>query len=362
MPLPIVTYVGAPGEANRLTVARAGREITLTDPAATIAAEAPCRALDAHTASCDGGKPTPEGADSVAVQLGDGPDSVAVAPGLGIVARLFGADGDDVLTGGDEDDTIDGGTGADRVDGGEGIDVLSFVGRSAGVTADVAAGRTSDGDVFSGFEVIWGGDGPDRLLGGPGPDILTGGRGADTVRGAGGEDTLNGDLGADRLDGGAGDDELSGDPPQGDDYYTPIIKLRPDVLHGGPGDDTLLDSGGANVLAGDSGDDLLVGGAGPDRLLGGSGADRLFGHGGRDLLNGGAGSDRLFGEQGSDFVAGGKGADRLSGGAGADRLSARDRRRDRVECGRGRDTARIDAEDRVHACEILRPRGYTSSG
>ena len=44
MPLTIVTYLGAPGEANRLAVSRTADVITLTDPAATVTAEAPCRA------------------------------------------------------------------------------------------------------------------------------------------------------------------------------------------------------------------------------------------------------------------------------------------------------------------------------
>jgi hypothetical protein len=129
---------------------------------------------------------------------------------------------------------------------GDGQDVLSFTDRTTGVTADVAAGRTSDGDTFADVETVWGGDGPDRLLGGPGPDNLFGGAGADTVRGAGGGDTLSGGLGADRLDGGEGHDLLSGDPQQGDGYYTPRVRLSRDVLRGGPGDDELLDSGGAN--------------------------------------------------------------------------------------------------------------------
>ena len=41
------------------------------------------------------------------------------------------------------------------------------------------------------------------------------------------------------------------------------------------------------------------------------------------------------------------------------RISARDGRRDRVDCGSGRDSARIDKKDRVRACETQRPRRYT---
>ena len=239
-PSPIVTYVASPGEANRLTVTRDGRALILADPAAAVAAEAPCRVLDAHTASCDGGKPTPLGADSVSVQLGDGDDAVTIAPGVRIVTSLFGQAGDDVLAGGDVDAVFDGGPGADRVDGRSARDVLSFTGRREGVTVDLAAGRTSDGDVLTGIETVWGGDGPDRLLGGRGADVITGGPGADVLRGRGGNDVLSGDVGADVVDGGAGNDTLSGDPVQGDGYYTPIIRLSRDVLRGGSGRDVIL--------------------------------------------------------------------------------------------------------------------------
>jgi Ca2+-binding RTX toxin-like protein len=353
VPVYAATYVAAPGEVNRLTVARAGRAITFSDPAATIAAEAPCVALDAHTASCEGAKPTPLSVDSVAAQVGDGADSVTIAARLGLVTRLSGDDGDDVLAGGDVDDVIDGGAGADRVDGGGGQDVLSFAGRASGVIVDLPAGRTSDGDVLTSVETIWGGDGPDRLLGGPGADVLTGGVGADTIEGRGGDDVLHGDLGADRVDGGAGDDMISGDPVQGDDYYTPVVKLVRDVLRGGPGDDVIVDTGGRNLIDGGRGNDDLGGGVDRDRILGGPGIDGVDGDRGADDLRGGSGGD---------VIDGGPGRDALSGGPGADELTARDGRRDRVGCGSGRDTARIDAKDRVHACEILRSRGYTSSG
>ena len=53
-PLPIVTYVAAAGEANRVAVARAGDVITISDPAATIAPEAPCQAVDPHQVACYG--------------------------------------------------------------------------------------------------------------------------------------------------------------------------------------------------------------------------------------------------------------------------------------------------------------------
>lgn len=331
-PLSFVTYTAAPGEANRVVAARAGGEITLTDPAATITVEAPCRALGPNRASCPGATVAPT-ISRLVVDLGDGADTLSLGAGVGALTALDGGEGDDAIAGGGDEDLIDGGRGADTLSGGGGADLLTFAGRADGVTVDAASGRTSDGDTLEGFERIQGGDGPDRLLGGAGADVMSGAGGDDTLRGAGGGDTLDGDLGADRIDGGAGADLLDGDPEQGDDYYTPTIELSRDVLRGGPGDDTLEDTGGGNTLVGGPGDDGLTGGVDGDRLLGGSGADVLADAGGRD---------------------------RFWGGSGRDRIAARDGRSDRVACGGGLDRARIDAKDRLRACERVLPRRYTS--
>jgi Ca2+-binding RTX toxin-like protein len=368
-PRPIVTYSGGPGEANRLTVGRDGSSLTFSDPAATVTAKAPCVSIDAHTASCDDGQPEDLGMDGLAVLLGDGDDSVTVAvPEPVMTTLLSGGDGDDVLIGGDEYDTIDPGPGGDRVDGGAGVDTLSFASRRDGVTVDLATSRTSDDDVLSSVEIVRGGDGPDHLLGGTGHDELWGGAGNDVLSGRGDKDLLSGGPGADHVDGGPGDDTIDGDPRQGDGYYTPHIRLSPDVLRGGRGNDQLSDTGGANRLEGGPGADGLSGGAGPDRLIGGRGtdglrggrgADRLSGGAGTDVIEGGAGADRLSGGSGPDRLVGGTGADRLLGGSGRDQLFGIDRSRDRLDCGRGRDHAWFDGKDGLHACENLRRGGYT---
>jgi Ca2+-binding RTX toxin-like protein len=356
--VPVVVYLAAPGEANRVVATRTGDEVTVSDPGAPVTARDDCRAAGPHTAVCTAPAAV-EPVPGFSAQLGDGDDALTIAGALGVRTSLEGGAGDDALTGGEEDDTLDGGPGADRIEGGPG-DTLSFAGRRETVTVDLAAGTTSDGDTVRGIERVEGGKGADRLLGGPGADTLLGGPGDDVISGRGGRDTLSGELGADRLDGGAGEDRLRGDPPQGDDYYTARIRLRPDVLRGGPGDDTLTDSGGANTLDGGSGDDLLEGGSGADRLIGGSGADWLNGHRGADRLSGGAGRDEMRGGSGADRLDGGAGVDRLFGGSGPDRVLARDRSADRADCGRGRDRATVDAKDRVRACERLRRGVYTS--
>jgi Ca2+-binding RTX toxin-like protein len=325
-PEPVVTYVAAPGEANRFTVSRAGDEWTLSDPGAPVTAAAGCRSDDAHTAVCTGGYSSGR-IPGFSAQLGDGDDSLAVIGWLQTLTSLDGGPGADSLKGGDDPNHIDGGPGADSIDGGRfDLDTLTFAGRREPVTVDVGAGRTSDGDTFSGIEFVVGGEGDDRLIGSRYTDTLTGGAGDDVLRGLGAGDVLDGGLGADDVEGGRGGDIAAGDPPQGDGYYTPRVHLSADIVRGGPGNDVLRDFGGRNLIEGGSGNDMLFGGSGADRLLGG---------GGRDVIKGGGGVDRF------------------AGGAGDDKLAARDGRHERVDCGRGRDRARVDGKDRVHSCERL---------
>jgi RTX calcium-binding nonapeptide repeat (4 copies) len=102
--------------------------------------------------------------------------------------------------------------------------------------------------------------------------------------------------------------------------------------------------------------------AAPVRRTGRTGtarADVLRGTAGRDLLRGLAGDDLLVGLAGNDILLGGLGRDRLLGGAGRDELRAVDGRRDRVDCGTGRDIAYVDCFDVVaRSCEqVRRTRG-----
>ena len=112
--------------------------------------------------------------------------------------------------------------------------------------------------------------------------------------------------------------------------------------------------GGADILFGDQCGTaaratrrayVATAGDGNDSISGGAGNDRLYGSGGADTLNGGRGKDKLVG---------GKGKDTLIGGAGTDTINAKDRTRDRIDCGRDRDTALVDRRDRVRGCERVR--------
>ena len=75
------------------------------------------------------------------------------------------------------------------------------------------------------------------------------------------------------------------------------------------------------IINGGLGDDSIIGGAGNDRITGGRGFDTLVGNDGNDLLKGYDSSDTLIG---------GDGNDRLDGGAGMN-LAACARGRERTE-------------------------------
>ena len=167
---------------------------------------------------------------------------------------------------------------------------------------------------------------------GPGPVVLKPGACANPQIGTGAADALRGTQAGDRLYGLGGRDRLSG------------LGGR-DCLYGGAGSDRLIGGIGSDRLAGSSDKDRLAGGSGSDRLVGGSGNDHLTGGSGNDRLSGGSGSDRLNG---------GRGRNRYAAGTGRDIVNARNRRRDRVDCGPGRDIARVDRFDRVRRCERVR--------
>jgi hemolysin type calcium-binding protein len=100
--------------------------------------------------------------------------------------------------------------------------------------------------------------------------------------------------------------------------------------------------------------DRLIGTVQDDVIYGRGGPDRIFGLAGQDYLDGGRGADWLYGGTGGDRLRGGGGSDHLDGGPGADLVLARDGKVDSIDCGRGRDTAYVDDQDRVRACERIR--------
>jgi len=199
-------------------------------------------------------------------------------------------------------------------------------GNSRGVKC---TGRTKSGGL-----VIVGTNGDDKIVGTGKGDRITGGGGRDTISGGGGNDSISGGSGSDRISGGSGNDRISGG--SGNDRLSG--DSGNDSINGGPGNDRISGGPGNDRLSGSQGNDTIFGGSGNDSVAGGPGNDRLSGGSGKDSLRGDSGNDRINGDSG---------VDRVSGGSGADVISARDRRRDSVDCGSGRDRVSADRIDRV---------------
>jgi Ca2+-binding RTX toxin-like protein len=351
-----IFYTAGIGEVNELTISLSGGSYTLSDPGAIISAGTLCTA-SGNTATCP-----VTGINGITVAAGDGADSVQNTTPT--PSTLSGGDDNDSLEGGFGNDTVRGNQGVDTHAGGVGDDFIDSRGDKGDVVtcgigndtvradaADVVAGACeavdrggapvpppsgpspTAADLLGPAEEatldpracakeLLGSPGDDRLNGTVLGDSLFGLQGSDILNGLRRDDCLFGGIGSDRLSGGEGDDRLLGDDSEGG-------------------------VGGNDIISGDSGADLLVGGSGDDRLTGGSGNDRLSGNNGKDRLSGGSGNDELIG---------GRGRNRLLGGPGNDRLSAANGRTDRLNCGRGRDTARADRADVVRDCERVRRR------
>jgi Ca2+-binding RTX toxin-like protein len=173
----------------------------------------------------------------------------------------------------------------------------------------------------------------------------SGGRCFNPFVGSASRDIIIGSRFGDRINSGRGRDTVQ-------------ARAGDDCVSGGSASDRLSGQGGRDRLAGNRGADRLFGGPGRDRLIGGQGNDGLQGRGGNDRLSGGRGPDRVNGGNGNDRISVGGATNRASGGRGNDRISARNGKRDKINCGRGNDTVRADANDRVAGnCETVRTGG-----
>jgi Ca2+-binding RTX toxin-like protein len=201
------------------------------------------------------------------------------------------------------------------------VNAGAFYPRLGAIPNDSGGGRHEAG--IPGFEVLmqWtftpAGAAPGGA-GGAGGGAGGGGQGGAGVTAAtAGDDTITGTAAADRICGLAGSDTI--DAAAGDDT---VFGDACDVK--------------ARALAG------AAANGGNDTLSGSDGNDTLYGAGGNDNLNGGQGNDKLFGGSGTNsYVA----------GAGNDKVSARNGKREKIDCGPGRDTATIDKNDTVKGCE-----------
>ena len=130
-----------------------------------------------------------------------------------------------------------------------------------------------------------------------------------------------------------------------------------DVI-GQKGIDVLTGSSAGDLMRGRLDHDVLFGLAGDDCISGEKGDDKLYGGAGDDVVDGNSGNDEIKGDDGNDRLVGGRGFNRYSGGDGNDRIYARNGRAEIVECGAGRDWAKVDRSDKLRRCErVVRSRG-----
>ena len=117
-----------------------------------------------------------------------------------------------------------------------------------------------------------------------------------------------------------------------------IHRVDLDQLAGRDGDDEIRGLGGSDMIYGGPGNDVIYGGPGGDMPV--------FGEDGDDVIYGGPGRDwMLDGNEGEDVIYGGPGNDKELRGGG-------DGQRDKIYCGKGRDTYTADKKDFVSSsCE-----------
>jgi Ca2+-binding RTX toxin-like protein len=189
-------------------------------------------------------------------------------------------------------------------------------------------GSAQDGDWLSGYsgDIIYGGNGADRLTGGGTNITLNGGAGDDTLdtNGSDGNSVFIGGTGSDQLFGsvaafgnqpGAPDVIFSiadssvvqtlwnGTTIVGIEYLWITTGYGNDVITGGDLDDRINAYFGNNIVRGGGGNDTIE--------VAGTGNDQLYGDGGNDTI------DAFWGD---DYVEGGAGRDTLEGGLGNDTL------------------------------------------
>jgi Ca2+-binding RTX toxin-like protein len=167
-----------------------------------------------------------------------------------------------------------------------------------------------------------------------GNDVINGTSIAETICGLGGSDKLNG-LG--------GNDILWGDACN--DRVKRIFAAQ-------------TPTDGKDTLDGGDGNDSLFGAGGNDKLKGRDGKDKLYGGDGNDSLDGGKGKDSLDGGKGNDKLIGGPDTNKYKAGDGNDTVSARNGKKETVDCGKGsKDSATVDRNDTVKSCEtVKRPK------
>lgn len=205
------------------------------------------------------------------------------------LVRVFGADGDDVITMDQSQATFN--LQAD-IYGQGGNDRIRAGGERDYIDAGTGDDRVSCG---GGRNIVYLRDGNDIANGGDQRDFISGGNGADFITGSGNRDELNGDNGNDTIYG-----DYTTDDPENEDSY------GSDLIFGGRGHDWISGGLAKDVCFGNDGNDTVIGGSSRDELFGNVGNDSLDGGGDNDSLWGGGGADTLVGGGGRNYITRGE--------------------------------------------------------
>jgi hypothetical protein len=162
----------------------------------------------------------------------------------------------------------------------------------------------------------------EELRGGPGSDFLVGGAGADLIDGGDGVDRVVFRAG-DEVRGGPDVDSLDDPSIVNQGFHLSLDGVANDGL-GGPGTGNV--HGDIEELRLDQGNDVVTGGPGPETIRADSGNDAIDGGGGHDFVDGEAGNDTI---------------------------TATDGLGERIDCGKGTDSAILDDVDASLDCETL---------
>ncbi|NBQ75751.1 MAG: hypothetical protein EBU14_10410, partial [Acetobacteraceae bacterium] len=206
----------------------------------------------------------------------------------------------DTLIGGIGDNWFAPSGGNDSIVGGDGLDVLSYDGSPAGgVSVNLAMGTANDGDggtdLFTSIEAVATGYSNDTVIGDSQDNIIWLGAGADYADAGDGRDMIAGIMGASPYtivytSNEAGDQlpfsgvtiDLAAGRLTGGDGSTDTILNFEDAI-GSTMHDSILGSGGDNMLDGAEGNDTIDAGGGNDTLIAGPGDNSLMGGSGDDL-------------------------------------------------------------------------------
>jgi Ca2+-binding RTX toxin-like protein len=281
-------------------------------------------------------------AGSVTISAGPSTTTTTPTPSGGAIFGA-GSPADSNIVFGEGAGTITGGAGNDIIFGGYGTISLSN-GQPTLLQSTLAYNV--------GNEKITGGAGSDIVIGGPGANTLTGGLAntvligssgqisfsagrvvnitttmpgvgaADNITGGPGNDIILGSAGADTIDGGSGNDLIVG--------HDGVVSVAQGLPLSATSSDPSV--GGNDNITGGSGNDVIMAGTGNNIISGGSGDDVLIGHDGSVNFSGtqvltiattdpsNAGIDMITAGNGTNLVMGGSGNDTINAGSGSDIL------------------------------------------